>query len=109
MAKKETAKKTVKLPAKMPMKKTAKKNVKKKTGLLKKTLKEAGIWEDLIVDSGLDVEGSGLLAAEFATRPESTLADIWEDLESARSDLEAIILTHGDDVTPSELRKLFAK
>ena len=50
-----------------------------------------------------------LLAAEFAGRPESTLSDIWDDLERAVGDLEAIIGTHGNAVTPSELRKLLAK
>ena len=100
MAKKTTAKKATKKPASKP--------AKNKTGL-RKTIQEAGIWEGLITDAGLDVERNGLLAAEFAGRPESTLADIWADLESARSDLEAIIGTHGDSVTPSELRKLLAK
>ena len=76
---------------------------------MRKTIKEAGDWEDLITGSGLDVEGSGLLAAEFAGRPESPLAVFWNDLECARSDLEAIIGTHGSDVTPSELRKRLAK
>jgi hypothetical protein len=100
MAKKTTAKKAAKKPASTP--------AKNKTGL-RKTIQEAVIWEGLITDSGLDVERNGLLAAEFAGRAESTLADIWADLESARSDLEAIIRTHGDSVTPSELRKLLAK
>lgn len=103
-AKKTTAKKTAKKAASKPASTPAK----QKTGL-RKTIQEAGIWEGLITDSGLDVERNGLLAAEFAGRPESTLADIWDDLESARSDLEAIIVTHGDGVTPSELRKRLAK
>ena len=112
MAKKATTKKPVTKPAKKPAKKpavkAAKKPTKNKTGM-RKTIKEAGIWEDLITGSGLDVEGSGLLAAEFAGRPESPLAVFWNDLECARSDLEAIIATHGSDVTPSELRKRLAK
>ena len=104
MAKKTTAKKAAKKPASKPVSTPAK----NKTGL-RKTIQEAVIWEGLITDSGLDVERNGLLAAEFAGRPESTLGDIWADLESARSDLEAIIGMHGDSVTPSELRKLLAK
>ena len=108
MVKKTTAKKVAKKVAKKTASKPASTPVKKKTGL-RKTIQEAGIWEGLITDAGLDVERNGLLAAEFAGRPESTLADIWDDLESARSDLEAIIGTHGDSVTPSELRKLLAK
>jgi hypothetical protein len=108
MAKKTTAKKAAKKPAKKPASTPASTPAKNKTGL-RKTIQEAVIWEGLITDSGLDVERNGLLAAEFAGRAESTLADIWADLESARSDLEAIIRTHGDSVTPSELRKLLAK
>ena len=108
MAKKTTAKKAAKNPASRPTSKPASKPAKNKTGL-RKTIQEAVIWEGLLTDSGLDVERNGLLAAEFAGRAESTLADIWDDLESARSDLEAIIGTHGDGVTPSELRKLLAK
>ena len=104
MAKKTTAKKAAKKPAKKPVSTPAK----NKTGL-RRTIQEAVIWEGLITDSGLDVERNGLLAAEFAGRAESTLADIWDDLECARSDLEAIIGTHGNDVTPSELRKLLGK
>jgi hypothetical protein len=100
MAKKTTAKKAAKKPAGKP--------AKNKTGL-RKTIQEAVIWEGLITDSGLDDERNGLLAAEFAGRPDSTLAEIWADLESARSDLEASIGTHGDSATPSELRMLLAK
>lgn len=117
MAKKATAKKSVKMPdkkqTKKAVKKTAKKQVKKSakksTDLRQKTIKDAGYWEGLMNDSGLDLEGSGLLAAEFASRSESTLASIWADLECARGDLEAIILVHGNDISPSELRKRLAK
>lgn len=113
MAKKATAKKSAKMPTKKQMKNTVKKQMektpRKSTDLRQETIKDAAYWEGLMTDSGLDLEGSGLLAAEFAARSESTLASIWDDLESARSDLEAIIQTHGNDISPSELRKLLAK